>query len=277
MSSNTSCQDVVILTKHGKEQVLADVLEAELGWQLRATDAFDTDTLGTFSGDVERQGSAEQTATQKALLACELEGVEIGLGSEGSFGAGPFGQLIPWQVELVACHNAREGWTVIGEAQGPSCHLHRECPRLEDALHFWTQAPQGQGLMVYAPSQKAQTLRKGIVDKPALIEAYLAAAEVETPVMVEYDLRAHLCPARRSVIADAARDLLEKLNNHCPACKAPGFAYKTPLPGLECEQCTCPTQQPKAHLAQCQRCGYEAQQSVPMAGASPASCQICNP
>ena len=45
---------LVIATKHGKEAVLAHILERELGVLCFTMPQFDSDIFGTFSGEVER-------------------------------------------------------------------------------------------------------------------------------------------------------------------------------------------------------------------------------
>lgn len=46
---------LVIATKHSKETVIAPVLESGCGVKCIVPDDFDTDQLGTFSGEIERQ------------------------------------------------------------------------------------------------------------------------------------------------------------------------------------------------------------------------------
>lgn len=74
--------EVALLTRHGKEKILAPSLAAGLEVRLLHTDGYDTDRLGTFSGEVPRTLSALACAQKKAELACELTGADIGLGSE---------------------------------------------------------------------------------------------------------------------------------------------------------------------------------------------------
>ena len=48
--------------------------------------AFDTDRLGTFSGEIERVGSAKDTAIRKARLGITVTNLPCGFASEGRFG-----------------------------------------------------------------------------------------------------------------------------------------------------------------------------------------------
>ena len=47
-------RQLLIATKHNKERVIAPLLEEALGVTCVVNDTFDTDTLGTFTGEVER-------------------------------------------------------------------------------------------------------------------------------------------------------------------------------------------------------------------------------
>ena len=75
--------EAALLTKHHKLALIAPAL-ATAGIQVRSTDAFDTDTLGSFSGETPRLQTPLECARTKARLAAELTGLPIGIGSEGS-------------------------------------------------------------------------------------------------------------------------------------------------------------------------------------------------
>jgi hypothetical protein len=80
---------LIIATKHKKEQVIAPILEETLGVKCFVDTSFDTDMLGTFSGEVEREQDPVSTARLKCLKAMELNNCDLGIASEGSFGSHP--------------------------------------------------------------------------------------------------------------------------------------------------------------------------------------------
>jgi hypothetical protein len=49
---------LLVATKHQKEQVIAPILEKEFAVQCYTSDSFDTDLLGTFSGEVKEKNDA---------------------------------------------------------------------------------------------------------------------------------------------------------------------------------------------------------------------------
>ena len=91
-----------LLTRHGKGPLLAAALRGQ-GIGVVSIEHWDTDRLGTFSGEIERPAPAPEVVRLKAILAADLSGCGLGLGSEGCFGGGPYPGLLPWQQELVAC------------------------------------------------------------------------------------------------------------------------------------------------------------------------------
>lgn len=80
---------VLFATKHGKELAVAPMLEKQLGVYVSPSQLFDTDELGTFSGEVERKFSPIETARLKCDATHRLTGADLVLSSEGSFGAHP--------------------------------------------------------------------------------------------------------------------------------------------------------------------------------------------
>ena len=80
---------LLIATKHDKEKVIAPILEKELGVTCFVAENFDTDVLGTFTGEVERKDDPITTARNKCLMAMELNNCDLAIASEGSFGPHP--------------------------------------------------------------------------------------------------------------------------------------------------------------------------------------------
>ena len=55
---------LLIATKHSKERVIAPILEEKLGVTCVVPTDFDTDLLGTFTGEIERKSDALTTARE---------------------------------------------------------------------------------------------------------------------------------------------------------------------------------------------------------------------
>ncbi len=82
-------QRIALLTQHGKERVIAPVLDAALGCRVERIGCYDTDQLGTFTRDIPRPGSQVDAARTKARIGMALSGLTVGIASEGSFGPDP--------------------------------------------------------------------------------------------------------------------------------------------------------------------------------------------
>jgi hypothetical protein len=86
---------VALLTQHGKERVIAPVLDAARDCRVEWVNGFDTDLLRTFTGDIPRTGSQLEAARRKARIGMELSGLPLGRASGGAFGPDPMAGLFP--------------------------------------------------------------------------------------------------------------------------------------------------------------------------------------
>ncbi len=81
-------------TKHRKELALAPAFREHLQATLVVPN-LDTDALGTFSGEVPREGTALETAPRKCRLGMQAADLPRGLASEGSLGPHPLIPFLP--------------------------------------------------------------------------------------------------------------------------------------------------------------------------------------
>jgi hypothetical protein len=91
---------VVMTTKHAKSIAVAPGFKGILGAAV-VEYPVDTDALGTFSGGIERQGSALDCVRRKCELGMDLLNAEFGIASEGCFGPHPFIPFIPGGHEIL--------------------------------------------------------------------------------------------------------------------------------------------------------------------------------
>lgn len=271
---------IALLTQHGKEEVVAPVLDGVLGCRVERVSGFDTDTLGTFTRDIPRAGTQVEAARQKARVGMELSGLPLGLASEGAFGPDPMTGLFPWNVELLLFVDAERGIEVTGMAQQATRFAHLLTDDWEAAAQFARQAGFPEHRLVVRPQgQDDARIEKGIDSWAALDAAFQrAGAQAENGrVFLEHDVRAHAHPTRREVIRLAAADLAARLNSHCPACGAPGFWVMERLRGLPCADCGAPTREIRADIHGCLKCEHrETRERVGVEHADPGRCDYCN-
>ena len=111
-----------ILTQHGKEREMAPLFADGLDVRLELAMGFDTDSFGSFTREVARQGNQLEAARAKATKGMELLALDFGIASEGSFHPGSFG-LYPSNLEprtsnleLVVLVDRLHGLEIVGRA-----------------------------------------------------------------------------------------------------------------------------------------------------------------
>jgi hypothetical protein len=272
----------VLSTKHAKLPLIGPPLQRAVGLQVDAVPV-DTDTLGTFTGDIPRPGPPLETAIAKARLGMAAAGQALGIASEGSIGPDPAMPFVIADRELIVLVDDDTG-IVVWETHA-SWDIVTATTTVrpgENLEQFLTRAgfPAHQ-LIVRPNSGQVQPIHKGVSDPGDLAAAVAECASVATDGLarVETDLRAHACPSRRSVIAEAAGRLASRLAARCPACGAPGWGRVDTLLGVPCAWCGTEVARPRAEIDGCPACEHRATRPVvsPETRADPGECPLCNP
>ncbi|MEW9797057.1 DUF6671 family protein [Alteromonas sp. CYL-A6] len=260
--------DIVLLTQHNKATQIAPVL-APLGYHVHEYHDFDTDTLGTFSGEIPRRHSPRDAALIKARTASELSGCDYGLGSEGTFGGGPLPGLANWNEEILCLFHAPSGHTVFASAAQPVSIG----TLVADSVSALREK------LAEAGEQRWMVSLDGSLKKALTASEVLALNDTQTiawPLTLTPDFRALYCPQRQQTLAACAEDLARRLQARCPQCGHANFVIKAQHPGLPCEQCHLPTPQIKRTVTRCDNCEYEVA-TTHDAFAGAFYCPHCNP
>jgi hypothetical protein len=263
-----------LLTQHDKARAIAPALESA-GFAVLTINGFDTDTLGTFTGETVRLGSQLDAAMDKARKACELSGQRFGLGSEGSFGPDPFAGMSPWASELIVWWDAQDQRAVTAWVQGGATnYAQTSVSNWQQALAFAAQVQfPSHGVIVGKPGEAhfAKDLTT-MQQFRASVQAGLDAG----PVWLQSDMRAHRNPTRMAMIALCAQKLSSLLQRHCPSCNSVGFGLESPIVGARCSQCGLPTLAMRAKRIQCAVCKFEIEEAI-RDTVLPSRCEHCNP
>ncbi len=274
-------RSIVIASKHKKQNAMAALLEKELGVTCIVTDNLDTDLLGTFSGEIERELSPMDAARQKCMLAMELTGADLAVASEGSFGAHPLLYFLPADDELlVFVDKKNDVEIVVREISTKTNYNAKEVSTEEDLLAFAQSAQfPSHALILKDKKEGFSAIAKGIVETKELLDSFKQFMETYGSVYVETDMRAHLNPSRMQVIEETTEKLIKKIKSTCPSCNTPGFGIKDATPGLPCENCKAPTKSTLFHVYACQKCNhtYEAYFPNGKQEEDPTYCDRCNP
>jgi len=272
---------IALLTQHGKERVIASVLDTALGCQVERVGGYDTDLLGTFTREIPRAGKQLEAARKKARLGMEISGLSLGLASEGSFGPDPMVGMFPWNVEFLIFIDDEQGLEIVGVAQGKAIHAHLLTGDWTAAEAFARQAAfPAHHLVVRPEGENDPRIRKGIAAWEEFEAAFAwgQAQSASGQVFLETDLRAHANPTRMEMIRLAAEDLVAKLGSPCPACGAPGFWLVERVAGLPCGDCGAPTRETRAEVHGCLKCAHRETRERPEPQyADPGRCDYCNP
>lgn len=270
-----------LLTKHGKEKVIADVLNAQVGCLVKQTDAYDTDLLGTFTHETARYGSQLDAVRKKASIGMDLLQLDLGIANEGTFINDPYTGMLPWNNELVLIIDQKHGLEISGFSSAPAQSDHSYVSRWEELKKFADGALFPSHYLVLKPTDEYHPQsKKGIKTLAELKDAFEWAKSLSTKgiIYVENDLRAFANPSRMENIRKATVDLANKMNSLCPQCQTPGFWIKDIKRGLPCNACGLPTDQEIAKIRGCLKCDHEETEGMKVFKfADPSKCNHCNP
>jgi hypothetical protein len=274
-------RSIVIASKHKKQNAMAALLEKELGVTCIVPDNLDTDLLGTFSGEIERELSPMDAARQKCMLAMELTGADLAVASEGSFGAHPLLYFLPADDELLVFIDKKNDVEIVAREISTKTNYNAKEVSTEEDLLAFAQSAQfpSHALILKDKKEEFSAIAKGIIETKELLDMFKQFMETYGSVYVETDMRAHLNPSRMQVIEETTEKLIKKIKSTCPSCNTPGFGIKDATPGLPCENCKAPTKSTLFHVYACQKCNhtYEAYFPNGKQEEDPTYCDRCNP
>jgi hypothetical protein len=272
---------IIIATKHAKEQVIAPLLESNFAMQCFVPDDFDTDVLGTFSGEVDRTDDPLVTVRKKCLAAMEKYHYDLGIASEGSFGAHPTMFFIPADDEILMLIDKKNNVEIVSRELSIETNFAGEYIRNESELQAFAQKIQfpTHAVLIKKSEKDLEYLQKGISTWDELNQAFSFFLEKFGKAFVETDMRAMYNPSRMKVIEKAMQKMIDKMNSKCPSCHTPGFSITTAIPGLPCENCGAPTRSTLSYVYQCAQCNFTREEKFPHKKTveSATFCDDCNP
>ncbi|WP_296317791.1 DUF6671 family protein [Winogradskyella sp. UBA3174] len=272
---------LIIATKHNKEQVIAPLLEDALGVTCFVDETFDTDTLGTFSGEIEREQDPINTARLKCLKAMELNNCDIGIASEGSFGAHPSIFFASADDEFLIFIDKKNGLEIIARELSTETNFNGKSIKSEKDLMDFVELTKfpSHALILKKSKEDTEDMVKAITSFEVLKVAFHMLFEKHRSVFAETDMRALYNPSRMLVIEAATKKLVAKIQSFCPECKTPGFGVTDLKKGLPCDLCGLPTKSTLSLIYACQKCQHLNEDFYPnnKKVEDPMYCDFCNP
>lgn len=272
---------LLIATKHEKEKAIAPILEKELGVHCFVPTNFDTDKLGTFSGEIERKADALSTARTKCLLAMEQFDCDLAIASEGSFGPHPEVFFIPADEELLLLVDKQNEVEIFVRELSTETNFYGTEIRTEDELHEFAKNAKfpSHGLIIRQASYNFLDIVKGITEMDQLLETFNYLIKKYNSLWIETDMRAMYNPSRMNVIEKASLRLAEMMNALCPICYTPGFGITEGRQGLPCMVCNTATRSILSYIYCCKKCKHRKEEKFPNGKSQeePMYCDVCNP
>lgn len=272
-----------LATIHAKELAVVPPFRRVLGAEVVVAPAVDTDTLGTFSGEIPRPDALIETCVLKAELAFHTLDVDCAIASEGSYGPIDRVPLIASGVEIMAFVDRKRGLKLV-ETLGThrtNWRLWRfkagdpNVPRAVAAMGF-----PSFGVFVIAGSDASRPIKdlSTLDDVVAAVDREARRSDDGFAIVIA-DMRAHRNPARMRVLRALSWKLAKRLQQLCPKCGTPGFGAITSQRGLPCENCGRPTHWIDFQIDGCSVCGHakarprrDGRQTAPR-----LSCSSCRP
>lgn len=268
-----------LATRHAKDEAIAPIFHEVLGIEVAVVD-IDTDSFGTFAGDIPRTDSPLNTAIAKARAGLLASGHSIGIASEGTIGPDPFMPLITSDIETIAFVDDQRG-IVISETTSSTdiVAIRQTVTTEEDLTNLLERADfPRHGLIVKPPKTHEGPIVKGITDHSALLTAIQKCSSNFGSAVVESDLRACYSPSRMLNIRQCAEVLAQRIATRCPACTSPGWGHIEPSRGLPCADCgTFVNVAVRADVFGCATCNEVREVPRPDQTVQPRWCPNCNP
>jgi hypothetical protein len=272
---------LLIVTKHEKEKVIAPILVKELGVNCVVTKNFDTDILGTFTGEFERIDDPIITARKKCLLAMELNNCDLAVANEGSFGPHPTVFFVPADDELTLLIDKRNNLEIVARELSTETNFNgTEIKTEAELMEFAKNAKfPSHGLIIRKTNNELKEIVKGITNKKHLKSTFNFFISNYGMCFIETDMRAMYNPTRLKVIEKSTKKLADRINKLCPACKTPGFGITEAIQGLPCQVCNFPTKSILSYSYSCQKCSFIQNEKYPDGKNTedPMWCDLCNP
>ena len=272
---------LLIVTKHEKEAVIAPLLEKALGVTCFVTEDFDTDSLGTFSGEIARKDDALTTLRKKCWEGMKSEGFDLAVATEGSFGNHPTVFFAPANDELIMLVDQKNNLEIVERVLSMDTNFDSSELHTRDELKAFLDKVQfpSHGVILKNAAENWTKIYKNITDYDSVETKFDEIIASSNSCFIETDMRAMYNPTRMKIINDVSFRLINKLHSVCPECLYPGFGVVGAEAGLLCSSCSMPTRSTSAHIYQCQHCNYESKVLYPNGKKTedPMYCDFCNP
>ena len=285
MDSFFENRTAVLVSKHGKEQVIGPLLKQAFNITLNIAGSVDTDLLGTFSGEVDRVHNQYDTAKLKIDLAKEeLPYADLLLASEGAFNPHPDAPVITVNTELLLLRDLKNNFEIAAWYKTYNTNIERrKITSKAQLLDFATAIDFPNNRLILKTTTGANTLHveKGAatVDELVVMFEKISTIADNNVIDAETDMRACYNTLRMESIRLCAINLVNAMQSTCGQCGTPGFSVAESKSGLPCRDCGMPTGSVLYYEYRCNKCNYTYDKKFPLGkeNEDPMYCDFCNP
>ncbi len=278
MSEFFSNRTLGIVTKHQKEALIGPLFQEAFGWEYALLEV-DTDQLGTFTGEIEREADPLTTARKKVALVND-DAHDLVIVSEGSFGPHPAVGFIAADDELLLLYDCKSKEEFIVRHITAETNFNgQEVSNAEELHNFLVRVKFPEHAVIIRESRAGKVVEKGIHSLEKVKSLSNLFFEKKSSVYIETDMRAMHNPMRQNAIIETCKKLIEKLRSACPECHHPGYDVSEVISGLPCMNCFYPTRSTLSYLYHCKKCDYTEEKKYPHGKSheDPMYCDHCNP
>ena len=274
-----------LATMHGKERAITPSFRDRLAMTVVLAPDIDTDTLGTFTGEIPRAGTIRAAAVAKARLGMTVTGLPIGIASEGAYGPHPSVPFIPCGIELLVLVDDERGIVVcehlvddapvydhiVANGIGAMPNFLQRVRFPDHALIARPNAPMGRDAPHLKGLRTVDSLARAIIE--------CAAWSRDGNALVQTDMRAHMNPTRMAKIGRLSERICDRLVVPSPSCASPGYGQIDIERGLPCGGCGGPSHMVLHQIFGCFACNHRERRrrSDDRTHADPSVCPECNP
>jgi hypothetical protein len=272
---------LLIVTQHQKEKVIAPILEKSLGLKCIVSTNINTDTFGTFSGEINRKDEAIVTLRNKCLTGINNSEFDLAVASEGSFGPHPSLFFVPANEEYMILIDQKNDLEIVVKDLSLETNYNGQYINNLNDLYEFAEASKfpNHALILKNSKDDFSDISKGILDYDYLKEKFESLILKYGQAFVETDMRAMYNPSRMLIIEKVTKKLVDALLSLCPTCKSPGFVVTEIKTGLPCRICNEPTSSIISKILECKKCNYKKEELYPDQKfyEKPDFCNFCNP
>lgn len=270
---------ILIASMHKKENVIAPILKDRFALRVFPSENFNTDLLGTFSGEIPRIKSPIETIKEKAKTALNLTDFDLVIASEGSFGAHPSFFFSACNEEFLYLYDKTYNFEILVKSLELDTNFCAKNISSKDEFISFLDEVKFPSHAIILRDEESLRIEKGITNRKTALQIFDLFITNNSYVICETDMRAMYNPTRMAHIARLTTKLCDTIENCCPNCKYPGFQVTDIKTGLPCLLCKSPTDSTKSYILSCINCKHQEENEFPHGkmNEDPQYCPNCNP